>query len=230
MKFLRNNLKVIIAFIIGVLIASGITVYATSYFASNVTYKEGKSVEFALNDLYEKTNSAVVTNGTNDKKYKLIDEFKTNTNQGYVPILTSNDSSKMGIAFCSFTPYYSNTGAWTAFNGDDTGSNNRILYTNNENTTWGYVGFKTTGVLFSIKKITARVCTSSKDYNYALQYLDPDTTNWVSVKSGSLTSNNTYDLEGTLENPVYTTSFRIYSDTYKTSGNNLGLISLQAYP
>lgn len=46
--------EVIIAFIIGVLISSGITVYATGYLASQVTYKDGKTVEQALNDLYKK--------------------------------------------------------------------------------------------------------------------------------------------------------------------------------
>jgi len=58
MNFLRNNLKVIIGFLIGVILASGITVYATSYLAKDISYtKEGtniKSVEDALNDLYKK--------------------------------------------------------------------------------------------------------------------------------------------------------------------------------
>ena len=38
------------------LISSGITVYATGYLASQVTYKDGKTVEQALNDLYKKNN------------------------------------------------------------------------------------------------------------------------------------------------------------------------------
>lgn len=51
--------EVIIAFIIGVLIASGITVYAYSYYAKDIGYtKPGEtqaiSVEAALNDLYQK--------------------------------------------------------------------------------------------------------------------------------------------------------------------------------
>lgn len=46
--------EIIIAFIIGLLISSGITVYATSYLAGQVTYKEGKTVEQALNELYSK--------------------------------------------------------------------------------------------------------------------------------------------------------------------------------
>ena len=60
MKFLKNNLKAIIAFILGVILASSITVYAYSYIASDVKYtkKDGTeiSVADALNDLYHKGN------------------------------------------------------------------------------------------------------------------------------------------------------------------------------
>ena len=63
MKFLKNNLKVIIAFIVGVILAGGIVYAATS--AKDVTYttsKNGeiKNVEEALNDLYNKKTSAVL--------------------------------------------------------------------------------------------------------------------------------------------------------------------------
>lgn len=54
MRFLKDKKGIIISFIIGVIIASSITVYATSYFAKDITYKDGKSVEYALNDLYSK--------------------------------------------------------------------------------------------------------------------------------------------------------------------------------
>lgn len=58
MKFLKNNLKVIIAFIVGIILASSITVYAYSYMASDIGYtKPGEtqaiSIETALNELYE---------------------------------------------------------------------------------------------------------------------------------------------------------------------------------
>lgn len=46
--------EVIITFIISIIIASTIIVYATNYLASQVNYKDGKSVEDALNDLYSK--------------------------------------------------------------------------------------------------------------------------------------------------------------------------------
>ena len=57
MKFFKNNLKVIIGFVIGVILASSITVYAYSYFASDVKYTDDKSVEDALNELYEIKNN-----------------------------------------------------------------------------------------------------------------------------------------------------------------------------
>ena len=60
MKFLKNNLKVIIAFILGATVAGGIVYAATS--ASEVTYStsknaEIKNVEQALNDLYAKSTT-----------------------------------------------------------------------------------------------------------------------------------------------------------------------------
>ena len=57
MKFLKEKKGIIISFIIGVILASSITVYATGYLASQVTYKDGKTVEQALNDLYSKTEN-----------------------------------------------------------------------------------------------------------------------------------------------------------------------------
>ena len=51
--------EVIIAFIIGVLIASGITVYATSYFAQDISYTDKKSVASALDELYSLKTSSV---------------------------------------------------------------------------------------------------------------------------------------------------------------------------
>ena len=64
MKFIKNNLKVIIGFIIGVILASGITVYAYSYAAKDISYtKPGTeteiNVEQALNDLYGKSNIGI---------------------------------------------------------------------------------------------------------------------------------------------------------------------------
>ena len=54
MKFLKKNKGIIISFLIGVILAGSLTVYATGYLASQVAYKDGKSVEEALNELYAK--------------------------------------------------------------------------------------------------------------------------------------------------------------------------------
>lgn len=60
MKFIKKNIKIIVGFIVGVILASGITVYATyKYFATDVSYiKDGTeiSVEDALNELYANLN------------------------------------------------------------------------------------------------------------------------------------------------------------------------------
>ena len=228
MKYLKNNLKVIIGFIVGVVLASSITVYAYSYFASDISYKKPGtdttiSVEQALNDLYAKDNTTSVIIGTNNKKYKLIDEYTGNTNQGYVPVLTSNTSSALGTASSNLN------NAWYAFDN----SSSTYVYYESENIATGYVQWSTNGVLMSIKKITASIGANAKTYNWYLQYLDMNTNNWVTINSGSVNSgfwNGDANVEGELETPIYTTSFRIYTNTTKTSGNNFAFHSLQAYP
>ena len=64
----RNKKGIIISFILGVILASSITIYATNYFANQVTYKDGKTVEYALNDLYNRLNNSSIeeTNDIND--------------------------------------------------------------------------------------------------------------------------------------------------------------------
>ena len=53
MKIFRNNFKFIIGFLIGVILASSIAVYA-SINASEIEYKNGKKVSEALDELYGK--------------------------------------------------------------------------------------------------------------------------------------------------------------------------------
>lgn len=74
--------EVIIAFIIGILLASSIAVYAATINAKDVDYKDGKTVEYALNDLYSKSNKApqqVATITTNDRTATY-----TMQNDGYI--------------------------------------------------------------------------------------------------------------------------------------------------
>lgn len=59
MNFLKKNLKVIIAFIVGIILASGITIYAYSLSAGEVSYmleENTISVDEALNNLYAQIN------------------------------------------------------------------------------------------------------------------------------------------------------------------------------
>lgn len=71
MRFLKEKKGIIISFIIGVILASSITVYAYSYYAKDIGYtKPGTtteiSVETALNELYGK-----ISNETTRKRNKL---------------------------------------------------------------------------------------------------------------------------------------------------------------
>lgn len=87
MKLLKKNIKWIILTVILVIIASEISVYATvNYLANQIIYKDGKTVEYALNDLYTKMtetqasstvtiDSASVTGGS--ISYTFNDNYKT---------------------------------------------------------------------------------------------------------------------------------------------------------
>ena len=99
MRFLREKKGIIISFIIGVILASSITVYATSYFAKDIKYTDNKSVADALNDLYtnKKYNPYYIYNkGTFGEGYSLISRSYhtnggTNLNEGITnnPTITS---------------------------------------------------------------------------------------------------------------------------------------------
>ena len=76
MKNFKEKKGIIILLIIGVIVASSITVFAYSYFANQVSYTTDKNsnvtnVSEALNDLYSKIN-------TNETKYYVIQNGKLN--------------------------------------------------------------------------------------------------------------------------------------------------------
>ena len=80
MKFLKNNLKIIIAFIMGAILATGITVYANIN-ASSITYSNNKTVAQALNELYN-TNSNI--SQTNALASEILSGKKAYTTAGLV--------------------------------------------------------------------------------------------------------------------------------------------------
>ena len=90
MLFLKKNLKVIIAFIFGIVLTSGV-LYATIS-AKGITYKNGKNVEDALNDLYRISNTNIADykevwfacdNFSGRNCNGQIYNFETSTNYGF---------------------------------------------------------------------------------------------------------------------------------------------------
>ena len=60
---MKKNRVIVISFLIGIIIASSVGVYA-AVSASNINYKDGKTVEQALNELYaNKNNTSNITSG-----------------------------------------------------------------------------------------------------------------------------------------------------------------------
>lgn len=105
MKFIKRNIKLFIGIIIGMLLISGISVYASyKYFASDVIYTEEKNVSDALNDLYlnkkQTTDETkeIITNGEQslDKYYK---NLNVNIPNNFIPeILWTNNSPNSEFA------------------------------------------------------------------------------------------------------------------------------------
>ena len=86
MNFIKKNFKLIVGIIIGAILISGISVYATGqYLASQVIYKNGKNVEQALNDLYKKQSNNL--NGIN------LFNFKNNNINTYFDVFPSSYSN-----------------------------------------------------------------------------------------------------------------------------------------
>ena len=61
-KFIKKNKAIIItAFIVGIICIGGTAFASYQYLASQIMYKDNKTVEQALNELYNKTISVVAT-------------------------------------------------------------------------------------------------------------------------------------------------------------------------
>ena len=91
MKLIRENLKVIIAFIIGIILASSITVYAYNFYATDVKYTDDKSVAEALNELYLSTSKEL--------SVEVINHSYTN---GYITSTTTKDYNYIIITGCKW--------------------------------------------------------------------------------------------------------------------------------
>ena len=130
MKFLKNNLKLIIGILIGTILAGGIVYAATS--ASQVTYTTDKNAEIetvaeALNDLYSIKTKIEETDATPSD---ILSNKKAYTKNGLITGTMENSSaelinhtmfSKTATLIESGTYYivaisYSNTGSNTAKN------------------------------------------------------------------------------------------------------------------
>ena len=90
--------EVVIAFIVGIIFASSIAVYASTINASNVDYKNGKTVEYALNDLYGKLpkGSTTITSNGENINIKQYESINVNVDvMGTKTLLWSNPNSNL---------------------------------------------------------------------------------------------------------------------------------------
>lgn len=121
-KFIKTNLKTILAVFATAIICISGTVFATlEYQASQVEYKDGKSVEQALNELYNQySNYEVVLengNGGIDALYTIPEGYKelmlirtyfvSSAGMSDVTTITNYDNCECNQI--SYKPYYSNS-------------------------------------------------------------------------------------------------------------------------
>ena len=109
-RFIRNNLKIILAIIITAIICISGAVFATGYFAKDIIYKDGKNVEETLNDLYSKLNNI---DNYDNKTYtqeglSVYDNRATIVNGGYY--IDKNGITWVNISF-KFSKSFSQ-GTW----------------------------------------------------------------------------------------------------------------------
>ena len=135
--------EVIIAFIIGLIIASSITVYAYSCAAKDVSYtKPGEntpiSVETALNELYNKTDNLIWSNSN------LLNDFDEQT----IPLDLSQYSQIIitGIYYKS-SNYYDFTG-YIILDIASSGTLKSVYNTGTSDTSWRNVSCNNSGVTF----------------------------------------------------------------------------------
>ena len=150
MNFVKKNIKLILGIIIGTILISGISVYATSqYFASQVVYKDGISVENALNYLYKINN---------ENRYVILETGTVNSNSlapsGYqsYTITFENTYVDNQNAFCVIIPPVSVSGTINP-------------YINSEQFSKKIIG---NTLSFNILNYTGATTNGSVSFNYAV--------------------------------------------------------------
>lgn len=183
-------------------------------------------IDKATFDIASSRNSELFY-GKNSKIYKIRKNIFEDETEGYIPILSSNNSSELGIASSNFGT------AWQAFKGiTDTNIGYIGCYYENEDIPNGYVMFETKGIQISIKRFKARIGVIGKAYDIYLEYYDNENNTWTTVYNTTMkdTWTKPKEIEYTLDNSVFTTAVRIYTTTTKTYRNNLKVINFQVYP
>ena len=98
MKFIKNNLKVVISFIVGVILASSLTVYAYSYLASDIKYTDDKTVAYALDELYT-TSHTTITNLTEEKNQLETELNSLSTASKSFSFVSSTNTQTFNLGF-----------------------------------------------------------------------------------------------------------------------------------
>lgn len=126
MKIFKNNLKAIIGFVIGVILASSVTVFAYSCLASDVKYTDEKSVADALNELYLRN---ITLNSCEYLEFNHISNTQFNYDFGFAPssFLAFFAVGNGTHIFLTYTP---ETNSLFAF--DDQGNERSSLFSINE--------------------------------------------------------------------------------------------------
>ena len=88
MKLNKRIIIIIIGIFLGIILVSGVSVYATyEYFANNIKYTQDKTIAQALNELYDGVSSVTNNIENTEKNWTLVITYKIylgwNGNSGY---------------------------------------------------------------------------------------------------------------------------------------------------
>ena len=197
--------EVIIAFIIGIILASSIAVYAATMNAKDVDYKDGKTVEYALNDLYGKISNYTYTNGTNP--------IPTSTDDSRI-VFSSNDSGSPGTQYSAFDR--NDNTFWTS-----SGSETLPQYLG-----WDF-GEGVIVYRFSIKNRTD--CIDKNVLNFTLQGYNSNG-QWVDIQSYTCTNMNKSGINSfDVSSPKKYSKYRINISSTSPSGTYVQVNQLDFY-
>lgn len=228
MSFIKNNIKFIIGFIIGGILCCCMTVYATTYLASDIKYTADKMIDAALDELYTRVPSGsktITSNGDYDVSNKESVSVNVPIPSGYYKLAGLSNAATASDILNGKKAYDSS--------GNEITGTYQINYSTNKTY---YMGNRKSGNSRSISlskgtyivSVTMSHSWASADkfnYNGAL---GSSSNSWIGVSNGTAQVLTGHYTEPTATDKTDTTKYvsqYTYSILYKVVMNSSGSIT-----